>query len=225
MNTIIEKIKGGHGFSFARFNDGEMILCEKRDGVAARGDQKNSPSLRGCLMNALSFDHFDYHVGVPCSKCYPKHAEFARMVRGNRKHKNIMMATEMCNSRWKGFVEEFAELDHSSMCYVHGSDTHVHREIDINGKKIRFGHSMQCTAKNAWSVARDFTWMETLVESPAKTFLFAIGPAGSAIIPLLMSMRPDAQYIHIGSTLDPFVRNVWHRCHKGTLPPCPECNA
>ena len=54
--------------------------------------------------------------------------------------------------------------------------------------------------------------------------MITCGPMSRVLAKDWFSERPDLTVLDIGSTWDPYTRDVWHSCHNGTLPPCKGCN-
>ena len=70
---------------------------------------------------------------------------------------------------------------------------------------------------------------EEKIESGAVVFI-SCGPLARVLVKEWFQKRPDVTFIDIGSTFDPFTRNVRHRCHTGwengfnDVPRCVQCN-
>ena len=47
--------------------------------------------------------------------------------------------------------------------------------------------------------------------------MISSGPTARVLSKEFFEIDPTRTYIDIGSTFDPFTRNVWHNCHKGWL--------
>ena len=76
-----------------------------------------------------------------------------------------------------------------------------------------------------------------MVETFPKAFLpgdivcVSLGPTARILVRQWFEKFPNITFIDIGSNLDPFTRNVSHRCHLGweetgfnLSTPCEECN-
>lgn len=207
-------------FALARFNDGEMGGIMQPGWPAARGDQPVNHDLSRYLLDAFSHEQLNYWKGIPCSLCYPRLREAADAVLGRltREYAHICAATVLTNSNWKRAIEDIPKaLKGRHVTWVSGDDQ------DIEKLDFEVAEFHQYQRKNTWeNVNEIFKLVDTFPQDDV--VMISLGPTARVLTKMWYKIRPDMTVIDIGSTFDPMTRDVWHRCHHGTLPRCNECN-
>jgi hypothetical protein len=77
--------------------------------------------------------------------------------------------------------------------------------------------------KNAWDVYDSIKKADTEFQKD-DIIILSCGPMGRVLACEWFSQNSNCTYLDLGSTFDPYTRNVWHNCHKGKLKFCKECN-
>ena len=223
-NTLIEKLETKTPFALGRFNDGEMLGIWQAGQVVARGDQMVSMELRDKLTDALKHNQNDYWVGLPCSKCFPQHSNLAKTLVDPR-YPFQTHAVVFTNRHWKNFIEVFPTLINDRKVYwVGGEDqTMEWLPFDVTTQYLVPKQDAWSSYSEAKEFIKDF--------DEGSIVLITCGPMSRVLTKEWYEKRPDLTIIDIGSTFDPFTRNVWHNCHKGweetgfnLTAPCEECN-
>jgi len=223
IDTFIKLLSKKTPFAFSRFNDGEILAMAQESGFTARGDQEINKFLKENLVRCAKHEQKNYWKGVPCGTCFPKHREIADSIIGD-KYKYRCAATVFTNNNWRYFIKHFPEvIKDREIVFISGNDQ--------NPSKLWFLSVMtklhvSMPNKNSfryYEIVRD---NKELLESfvPGKVILLSCGPLSRVLCCDWFQEHKECTFIDIGSTFDPFTRNVWHRCHLGDLPPCPECN-
>lgn len=217
IDTLLTNLEQNVPFALARFNDGEMMGIISPGSVVARGDQIVNIELSQMLHNALQYQQENYWVGLPCSTCFPEYSDVAKRL-VDTDYEYLTHAVVFTNRNWKRVVAEVPELMKDRTIYwVSGHDQ------DISKLTFTITEQHIVPAVNAWKVYQS---IKDLVYKFEKNSIVMIscGPMSRVLTKDWFSLRPDLTVLDIGSTWDPFTRDVWHNCHKGTLAPCPECN-
>jgi hypothetical protein len=217
IDTLLTNLEQNVPFALARFNDGEMMGIISPGSVVARGDQIVNTELSQMLNNALQYQQENYWVGLPCSTCFPEYSDVAKRL-VDTDYEYLTHAVVFTNRNWKRVVAEVPELMKDRTIYwVSGHDQ------DISKLTFTITEQHIVPAVNAWKVYQS---IKDLVYKFEKNSIVMIscGPMSRVLTKDWFSLRPDLTVLDIGSTWDPFTRDVWHNCHKGTLTPCPECN-
>jgi hypothetical protein len=198
IDTLLSNLKHNIPFALARFNDGEMMGITNPGCVVARGDQVVNSEL-------------------PCSVCFPEYSDIAdNLIDLNYEY--LTHAVVLTNRNWEQVVAEVPELIKDKTVYwVSGHDQ------DISKLTFTITEQHIVPAVNAWRV---YPSMKDLLSKFEENSIVMIscGPMSRVLTKDWFSLRPDLTVLDIGSTWDPFTRDVWHNCHKGILAPCPECN-
>ena len=73
---------------------------------------------------------------------------------------------------------------------------------------------VKTASKDSWS---HFKEIESYINqiNDGDLVLLSIGPTARILAQRWFKKRPLATFLDIGSNLDPFTRNVWHKCHLG----------
>jgi hypothetical protein len=217
IDTLLSNLKHDVPFALARFNDGEMMGIASPGCVVARGDQVVNSELSSLLTDALQYQQKDYWVGLPCSTCFPEYSAIANHL-VDLDYKHLTHAVVLTNRNWERVVAEVPELIKDRTVYwVSGDDQ------DISKLTFTITEQHIVPAVNAWRV---YPSMKDLLSKFEKNSIVMIscGPMSRILTKDWFSERPDLTVLDVGSTWDPFTRDVWHSCHNGTLPACPGCN-
>jgi hypothetical protein len=217
ITAIIEQLKSKTPFALARFNDGEVIAMAQPGATVARGDQYAYEDLSIALYRALTHKQDNYWVGLPCSVCWPQYSEAVKRVL-TEDYDYYTSAVVLTNRNWKTAIEEIPPLlKDRHVTWIAGKGQ--------NTKELTFKVHTQweVPVQNAW---RDYERMNSLLGliPMNEVVMLSCGPMSRVLSQEWFALRPDLTIIDAGSTWDPFTRDVWHRCHKGNLPPCSECN-
>jgi hypothetical protein len=223
-DTLMDSLKNNEPFALGRFNDGEMLGIRNAGQVVARGDQLVSVELQDKLKQAILHRQHRYWVGLPCSTCFPSHFNLAKsLVHPQYPHQTH--AVVFTNRNWKKFVGEFPKHINDRNVYWVGGD-----DQDVTKLPFKVTEQYKVPKRDAWSLYEDTL---PLVDNFAQDSLVLVtcGPMARVLVKEWYEKRPDLTIIDIGSTFDPFTRNVWHNCHKGwgetgfnLTAKCEECN-
>jgi hypothetical protein len=221
INDILSMLGDGTNFSLVRFNDGEMSGIEQVGCTVARGDQYVDKKLSDKLREAITYRDDNYWIGVPCGICWPRHRKVAdELVPKDYKFRTLAVVTT--NRNWELFVQQFNNIAVSrKIVWVSGSDQDI--------TKLAFTDnivSQVCLPLKNSFCEYDNIMHDKLVDTfpSGSIIVLSCGPLSRVLAYEWWKHRKDCTYLDVGSAFDPFTRNVWHRCHKGELPPCKECN-
>jgi hypothetical protein len=218
-DKLITLFKEKTPFSFARFNDGEMMGIEKVGAVVARSDQVVNESLHEKLIEAIKHRQENYWIGKPCGTCFPKHKKtYLDLVEEDYEYQTHAVVF-INNGHWFKFMSDFTEgIGSRGVVWVSGEDQKVE-----NVKGINIRTHIKFPRRNSWDfydkikpVVKDFKKDDVVIMS--------CGPLSRVLAYEWFKERKDCTFLDAGSIFDPYTRNVWHRCHTRTLPPCKECN-
>tara|TARA_B100000927_G_scaffold288624_1_gene283542 strand:- start:22 stop:705 length:684 start_codon:yes stop_codon:yes gene_type:complete len=222
LSWIFTRFDAHIPFAFSRFNDGEMGGISKEGFVAARGDQVVTRELRESLIDAIQHKQTNYFVGVPCSQCFPEYHELA--MRKVPDQSNVKCAVVMTNRNWKNFVDNIGTAMKGKKVYwVSGDDQ------DVSKLPFEVYDTKFIPNRDSWAHKAMLHGYEEEIESGAVVFI-SCGPLARVLVKEWFQKRPDVTFIDIGSTFDPYTRNVRHRCHTGwengfnDVPRCVQCN-
>lgn len=218
--TILNNIKEGIPTALSRFNDGEVQAIVQPGCVVARGDQHVPQDLSDALREAIQYEQENYWVGLPCDVCntakWYQHA--IKLVQQDYPY--LTKAVVTTNRNWKFFTSTLPKILESKTNRIHwvsGDDQDVYKlpfKIDTHIKVPK---------RNAWSKYEEMKNWGPDFQNNSITF-FSCGPLGRVLARQWFEQNPKASFLEIGSAFDPWTRNVWHNCHKGTLPLCKGCN-
>lgn len=215
---ILMLAKNGIPQALSRFNDGEVSIMQNENAIAARGDQKGSVQLQASLIDAITFEKERYWKGYPCSVCFPKLHEFTRQW-FNSDYEYNTIAVVNTNRNWEIFRNGMEEACvGKKIIWVSGEDQ------DLSMLNYDIIEHVSIPNKNSWRFYQIVLNRCLELVKPGYVFFFSCGPLARVLVKDLFEARDDASYFDIGSTYDPFTRNVWHKCHLGTLKKCKECN-
>lgn len=220
INNILDCLRQDIPVSLARFNDGEAEAILSPGCTVARGDQKVPQTLSDALREAIQYEQDNYYVGLPCPDCATGkwYKRLKDLVRPDYPY--LTKAVVTTNRNWKKFIAEFPKAVKGKHVIWVGNPTHnipnLKESVDLDVAEI-----LNVPAKNAWSHYDSLINQEfedgTIVN-------LACGPMARVLVRQWFERWPNCSFLDTGSAFDPFTRNVWHRCHLGTLPSCKGCN-
>lgn len=223
FKTIIDNLTNKKNFAFVRFNDGEMKAIQKVGSIIARGDQIVNQSLHDKLLEALTHKQDNYWIGKPCSICFPKYRNlFDTIV--NPTYQFLTCATLLCNNgHWIKFINSFNDCCKNRNCvWISGKDQNLNK-LKMKFTNLNIINNIQLPSKNCWNEYNSIK-EEYKKFKPDNLILLSCGPLSRVLCYEWFKERNDCTFLDLGSTFDPFTRNVWHRCHNEKLPFCKECN-
>lgn len=221
ITEIFKNLEDGVPQALARFNDGEMRGIVRVGDTVARGCQKVNEHLSEKLKEAICHKQKNYWIGLPCEKCFPRWAKHASKFI-DPEYEFLTKAVVNTNRNLWLMWNEFPKLLKGKMVYwVSGND----QRFDVLREKIGILVCQKASlpTKNAW---REYD----LVRDDYRTFvkggivILSCGPMAEVLVKEWFGKRPDVTFLDLGSTFDPYTRNVLHNCHKGTLKKCLICN-
>lgn len=209
-------------FAFARFNDGEMKAIGNTKSRIARGDQEVTTELRTKLQATLESVQPNYWIGKPCRRCFPNQRKvFDQIIPKGRQ--NLTHAVIFCNNgHWNFFIKDFPEavagryLTWIASANQNMSALEQQLELDVS-------HVVKVPSVDGFSRYDSVCHLWTQFQ-PGQVVVMTCGPMSRVLAASWFKHRPDCTFFDAGSLFDPFTRNVWHGCHRGTLKPCTECN-
>lgn len=220
VDDILDLAERGIPQALARFNDGEVGIMFNKDFTAARGDQKGSVELQVALLDSIRHEQENYWKGYPCPVCMKKQRtqlQEAGLI--NSEYKWNTMAVVNTNRNWKYFIEQLpAALKGKQVIWVSGEDQNISK-LNFN-----FVAQIKLPLKNAWRFFGFAMDMCLKKAEPHRVFIISCGPTARVLVKNLFQVRSDCTFLDLGSTFDPFTRDVWHKCHTGELKPCEGCN-
>lgn len=208
---IIDNLKNNISFSFARFNDGEMIGVQSVNSIISRGAQVINESLHKSLKNSLNHKQKNYYIGIPCKECYPHLHNLANEIVGDYEFKTIAVCN--INKNYAKFINEFKiVLRDKNVIWIGGNDQKV-KNIEYV-LELKFKNYHLFSTKNSWNDKKNIEHTLSYIED-GDVVLFSLGPTGRILSQELFSKKPNTTFIDVGSLLDPITRNVWHDYHRG----------
>lgn len=225
VKEILNLLESNTPFAFTRFNDGEVGGIDNANHIAARGDQPVNLSLHKKLIECISHRQKNYLVGVPCSICFPHYAKVANDLVGDYEHKTLAIA--LTNRNWKYWLDNCeSALQGKSIFWIGGNDQDVNKIPYFSTDKVAL-----YPRRNTWAVYQKI-YDECFEASKDFDITFiSLGPTARILACEWFKDNSKSTYIDIGSTFDPFTRNVSHNCHLGwaetgfnRVKPCAECN-
>lgn len=218
VDLILQLFKTRIPFTYARFNDGEMMGIDKVGAVAARGDQPVNESLHKKLIEGIEHVQENYYVGLPCLECYPHYAKLAReLVKQPEKYR--LSPVVMTNRNWGRFVTEFPKVvNEQKILWISGADQNL--DFLENEMGLNIIKHLKFPVKDSWTHydAVKAMHVDAIEENPdVDIIMISLGPTARVFCKEMFELDNTKTYIDIGSTFDPFTRNVWHNCHKGWL--------
>ncbi len=224
IESLMKRLAQGTPLALARFNDGECLGIERVGSTVARGHQLVSQSLQDHLKAALLRVQPEYWIGLPCRDCWPAHrAMVDEMIPSGRGYlTSAVVQTNRNLSRW--YREFPVACAGKPIVWVSGDDQDLEQALlSDEMRSLRVVEHHRVPAKDAWSQYAHIKKTLQLV-APGSIVVLSCGPLARVLASECFEERPDVSWLELGSTYDPFTKGVRHRCHLGTLPPCPGCN-
>lgn len=228
VQIFLDLITRGEPFAFTRFDSGAMSGITKVGKVVAHGDQVVDLSLHTRLIEAISHTQKNYFIGVPCADCAPEFFNLARQY-VQQPMRYALSATALSNRNWPKAITGLSDSCKGRRCaWISGDDQQLSQVQDVLG--ISIASHLTFPRKNSWGSYEEITRQyETLPDEIDMVFV-SLGPTASIFIQEMFERNPQRTFIDIGSTFDPFTRNVWHDAHlewqhgRNRLAPCRTCN-
>lgn len=222
INNILDNLRNNIPQALVRMNDGEAQAIVQPGCTVARGDQHIPQDLSDALREAIQHEQENYWIGLPCEVCATGkwYHKIKHLVRPDYEY--LTKAVVTTNHNWKLFVEEFPKAAKNKTVYWVGSTNHDLNKL-TNKLGINIKRWITTPSRNAWS---EIETLELGYEefNSGDIVLLSCGPTSRILVKRWFEKRPDCTFLDVGSAFDPWTRNVWHSCHKGTLEPCKGCN-
>ncbi len=220
VNKILENAKNGIPQALSRYNDGEVGIMFNKHFMAARGHQRGSIGLQTALLDAIKYEQENYWKGLPCPVCMRKQRgllELQDMI--NYEYPYNTCAVVNTNRNLEKFSFGLQEaLKHKQVVWVSGDDQ------DLSPLNFNVVEHIKFCRRNSWELYENIKGRCLSAARPHRVFLLSCGPTARVLARTLFQLRPDCSFLDIGSTYDNLTRDVWHKCHKGTLKKCEGCN-
>jgi hypothetical protein len=200
-------------FAFSKFNDGEIGAIMDPAAVVSRGFQQSSKEMAQKLLEALTFSHPDYHIGIPCSRCYPEHHKFARArVKGRVLSANLLInANAWVTTTALRYVLPFRR--------VHMV---VSEQADVSRLWFKPVNVVKVPDRDAWQSYHNLlTFSQKFGDGDV--VLLCCGPLGRVLVYDWFRENPNITYLELGSMLDPVTKKRAYMYHLDSFPLCPEC--
>lgn len=228
IHKILKNLKEGVPQALARFNDGEIGIINNSNFVAARGCQKGSSSLQEALRAAIRHEQENYWVGIPCDKCATKSSYNTAIQLVRPDYEYLTKAVVNTNRNWKLVIEEMPKaLEGKEVIWVSGSDQNLESLREKTGIKV--SKHLKLPKKDSWRQhSQCLEWLNSIsgfsTTGRPRVVVLSCGPLSRVLSHQGFIAHPDTTFLDLGSTFDPYTRNVWHSCHRGTLNKCEGCN-
>lgn len=221
IGEILKNLEDGVPQALARFNDGEMRGIVRVGDTVARGCQRVGEHLSDKLKEALSHRQERYWIGLPCEKCFPRWAKHAKNYI-DPDYKYLTKAVVNTNRNLDLVWESLPKLFKGKIIYwISGKDQDFNKLRTSTGVVVYQKESLPL--KNAWSMYDEIR-DDYRVFAKGGIVVLSCGPMAEVLVKEWYERRPDVTFLDLGSTFDPFTRNVWHSCHLKKLKHCPVCN-
>ncbi|HUV84595.1 MAG TPA: hypothetical protein VMV86_02750 [Methanosarcinales archaeon] len=222
INQILYNLKNNIPQALIRINDGEAQGILEPGCTVARGDQYVPQDLSDALREALQHEQENYWVGLPCDKCATSkwYNRIKDLVRPDYEY--LTKAVVTTNRNWKLVIEEFPKvLEGRRVHWVSGQDQNLSNLREKTGIKV--ATHIQTPLKNSWSLYKQVSqWGKDFQKG--SVVILSSGPLSRVLAKEWFQQNPEVTFLDVGSVFDPFTRNVWHSCHRGTLTKCEGCN-
>lgn len=201
FNFFKAKLEAGDPFALARFGDGELNILR---GVMVGNKEfqyDGDEEFSSMLMEAFTFRHPDYYVGIGCPCCIgDKDFRWMRDTSGqNADH--ITYNNIFVNSNYRRFLLEIDPIFMERHAIFIGPEE--------GQSSLEYSYEVAFSIpKNAWRFAEEYVLkLEKLIAHKPlpRIFLFSAGPLSEVLIHRAMEINPNNTYIDIGSTLDPII--------------------
>lgn len=221
MDKFLNYLSNNEPFMFGKWNDGEIGGIDKVGFVAARGDQVVGKELHDKLIWGISQKVDNYYIGIPCSVCYPEYHNLS-LKYVDKSSEFVCLATALTNKAWKPFVSLFPDcIKGKRFHWICGDDQDI--SIFETVLDIELTSCRMVPKRNGWSKYNEISKAINDFQD-GDIIGLSCGPVSRVLAAEWFLQNKTLTCLDLGSTFDPFSRNVWHRCHLGTLPLCNECN-
>ncbi len=190
-------------FSYAHYNDGEILAMKKTDGHTDRGMQWLSEELRVVMTRAFHREKPGLIFGIPCAGEYADDNAFANAELGNSTVERTI-ATVFINSN-------YIAARRVLLRYVkRNPDRHVHMvvsdEADMDafeaGTDIRPESVTRISGRNAFPGGYHDNINNTRHHKPGDIVIVCAGPLGRILATEWFLQRPQTTYLELGSFFD-----------------------
>ena len=210
LEIMLQAIKDGEHFAFAKFADGELaILANQYIDLTQKcfGEFKydpNDPSddnYRKLLLASFQYNSPGYHVGIGCPCCIGETNAKLMAEMSLKSDDQITWTNLIVNGNYEYYckyvIPAFLQYDIFLVCN-HQANI---RQLPFKDKLTRVWQ----IGTNAWKENLDLIDTIRNISVENALFLFAAGPFGSMLCHQLYLFSPVNTYIDIGSTLDPWL--------------------
>lgn len=218
INWFLNMLKNDVPFCFVRFNDGEIKGIKETGSVIARGAQTVNESLNKELINTIQHTQKNYYIGLACSSCFENLTNIAQTYIKQPKEYQTK-ATLLTNRNWNKFISEFSNVvRNKKIVWISGKDQNLDFLVNVMGLNIikHITHSVENTWDEYNKIYDEFINFKK-ENNDFDVVMISSGPTSRILSKYFFEFDHTKTYIDIGSTFDPFTRNVWHNCHKGWL--------
>jgi hypothetical protein len=207
-------------FSFARFNDGEMMGIEQAGVTVARGDQFIDNDLHEKLKKSLMHQEENYWIGMPCKVCFPQYDILAQSLT-QEDYPYKTKAVVLINRNYHFTKSRLKEwLSGRKIIWISGEDQSLDVVSDLYDLDIEEHIKVSC--QDGWKSYNDLANANANHEK--KVFILSCGPLSRVLACEYWQSNKSNTYLDVGSLFDDTTRGVRHGFHKDTLAPCKECN-
>ena len=230
FNTIKSMLESGENFSFSRFSDGELLVCNgievamqsshnqiggatfnadnSKDDVK-HFDPKIHQETQRRVVKALLYNDDNYFKGLNCFCCTaqmwgPHLVMKERSLAGNPK--NLTWANLLINSNYTRFINEIVPiLEHKEVYFI------VNEAAELDEHQINFAGSFR-VGENC--MVNDLGIIDEIKERISSShisgsvYLFAASSLSNIAIHELHMFDKSNTYIDIGSALNPITKGV-----------------
>ena len=184
---------------------------QRAGSVVARGDQVVNSNLRNKLIDAIKHRQDNYFIGIPCKLCYPGFYNLSKKY--VKDYDYITKATLLTNLNWKNFILKFPKnVGNREIIWISGED----QKIDFLKEHLNLNVTQhyKIPRKNSW---KEYDKIKYLIKdfNDNSIVCLSCGPLSRVLGYEWFKENKNITFLDIGSTFDPFTRNVWHKCHKG----------
>ena len=233
VHILYDKLRKKEPFCFIKLNDGEcsIMQCGDPTVVASRGDQLSSEGLSQKLKKCLKFQHPNYFVGLPCSKCYGgRFRDLLISVLDNARNidddPNFMNANVLINSNTLTTLSTLQEslTDASSIVVISNRKNieNIDRLSEFLSARIHMVESVSETNAFDESYERVAALWRSIPNH--SVVICMCGPLGRVLCYKWFKKNPTLTCLELGSLFDPILKARSYSYHQNTLPICSECN-
>jgi hypothetical protein len=204
LDYFVDKLSKKEPFAINRFNDGEMGVILNTHGVVSRGDQKSSTYLKLKLLEAVTYRHYNYFVGMPDRK-FKSAYDNAKMIVGD--YKNITSSVIFHDDNWtdalRGIVKNADKFD--NIVWV-GSRKH-----DTGRLPFRIDRHITTRHKDSF---KEYGKIRSHQIEPGSLVFVSCGPLGRILTKEWFEWDRSLTILEVGSVFDPMTQNVWRPYQK-----------